>query len=269
MRIRERRLRKDRERLERTVRQRTHELATEKDRSDALLRNILPTATAEELKVNGKAKAHRYESCTVLFSDFKGFTTFSSRFDSDTLVSELHHYFGLFDQLCDAHGVEKIKTIGDAYMCAAGLPVPRNGHALDMVLMALAMIDAVERSNAERRAKGLQEWPVRIGVHTGPLVAGVVGEKKFAYDIWGDTVNIASRLESNGEAGMVNISGPVYAQVMEYIEVRPRGPVKVKGKGEVQMYFALRLKPEYSADALGHLPNDQLLARRDRMNAVS
>lgn len=228
-----------------------------------MLRNILPTATAEELKTHGKAKAHRYESCTVLFSDFKGFTTFSSRFGLDTLVSELHHYFGLFDQLCDRHGVEKMKTIGDAYMCAAGIPVPRKGHALDMVLMALAMIDAVERSNAERRAKGLQEWPVRIGVNSGPLVAGVVGEKKFAYDIWGDTVNIASRLESNGEAGKVNISS---ARVCAGDGLRgcatPR-PNQVKGKGEVQMYFVLRLKPEYSADLRGLLPNAEVLALRD------
>ena len=262
VRLRTRRLRLDRERLERTVQQRTKELEVEKGRSEELLLNILPEEVADELKENGRAAAHRYEHCTVLFSDFKGFTTFSSLMDSDTLVSELHHYFGLFDRLCDAHGVEKIKTIGDAYMCAAGIPKPRDTHALDAVLMALAMIDAVEHSNAERRAKGLQEWPVRIGLHSGPLVAGVVGEKKFAYDIWGDTVNLASRMESNSEAGRINISGPVYAQVMRYIEVQPRGPIKVKGKGEMQMYFALRLKEAYSADAKGLVPNAALAALR-------
>ncbi len=264
VRLRTRRLRKDRERLERTVRERTRELASEKERSEELLLNILPEEVADELKENGRAAAHRYEHCTVLFSDFKGFTTFSSRMDSDTLVSELHHYFGLFDRLCDTHGVEKIKTIGDAYMCAAGIPQPRATHALDAVLMAFAMLRAVEQSNAERRAKGLQEWPVRIGLHSGPLVAGVVGEKKFAYDIWGDTVNLASRMESNGEAGRVNISGPVYAQVMRYVDVLPRGPIKVKGKGEMQMYFALRLKPEYSADDQGLLPNEELLTALGR-----
>jgi ligand-binding sensor domain-containing protein/class 3 adenylate cyclase len=262
VRMRERNLRKDRERLERTVANRTRELATEKDRSERLLLNILPASTAEELKLKGTADARRYEHCTVLFSDFKGFTTFSTHMDSDTLVAELDHYFRLFDGLCEQYGIEKIKTIGDAYMCAAGIPEPTPTHALDAVLMALGMLEAVDRSNAERRAKGLQEWPVRIGLHTGPVVAGVVGEKKFAYDIWGDTVNLASRMESNGEAGRVNISGPVYAQVMDYVEAQPRGPIQVKGKGQVQMYFALRLKPKYSADQQGLLPNEELLRMR-------
>ncbi len=260
-RLRTRKLRRDRERLERTVQQRTQELEAEKDRSDELLRNILPASTAEELKAKGHADARRHEHCTVLFSDFKGFTTFSSRMDSDTLVAELQHYFGQFDALCGRFGVEKIKTIGDAYMCAAGLPAPSATHALEAVLMAFAMLDAVERSNAERRSKGLQEWPIRIGLHSGPVVAGVVGTRKFAYDIWGDAVNLASRMEANSDAGRINISGPVYAQVMHAIEAVPRGPIKVKGKGEVQMYFAVRLKPEFSADAQGWQPNESLLSQ--------
>lgn len=259
VRVRERNLRRDRERLERMVANRTRELATEKDRSERLLLNILPASTAEELKSKGSAEARRYEHCTVLFSDFKGFTTFSSNMDSDTLVAELDHYFRLFDGLCERHGLEKIKTIGDAYMCAAGLPEPSPTHALDAVLMALGMIEAVDRSNAERRARGLQEWPVRIGLHSGPVVAGVVGEKKFAYDIWGDTVNLASRMESNGEAGHVNVSGPVYAQVMDYVEALPRGPIQVKGKGQLQMYFILRLKPQFSDDDQGLLPNETMM----------
>ncbi len=267
VRLRTRRLRREGERLERMVQERTQELEEEKHRSEELLLNILPEEVADELKENGRAAAHRHEHCTVLFSDFKGFTTFSAAMDSDTLVGELHHYFGLFDALCDKLGLEKIKTIGDAYMCAAGIPQPNPAHALDAVLMAFGMIDAVERSNAERRAKGLQEWPIRIGLHTGPLIAGVVGTRKFAYDIWGDTVNLASRMESNGEAGRVNISGPLYAQLMDLIEVQPRGPIKVKGKGEVQMYFALRLKPRYSADEAGHVPNAELMAVRERLRA--
>ena len=244
VRLRERTQRKERERLERKVVVRTRQLEAEKERSDDLLRNILPSSTAEELKQKGTAEARRYENCTVLFSDFKGFTGFSSLMDSDTLVSELDHYFRLFDEQCDRFGLEKIKTIGDSYMCAAGLPEPKATHARDAVLMGLAMLAAVDRSNAERRSRGMTEWPVRIGIHTGPVVAGVVGRKKFAYDIWGDTVNLASRMESAGEAGKLNISGATYAQVMELVHVRPRGPIKVKGKGELHMYFVTGLRAD-------------------------
>lgn len=266
VRLRERNLRKDRARLEGMVGRRTSELASEKERSDTLLLNILPAAIAEELKSKGSADAHSHPHCTVLFSDFTGFTTFSSRMDSDTLVSELDHYFRLFDRVSDRYGVEKIKTIGDAYMCASGVPAAKAGHALDGVLMALGMLHAVEQSNAVRRAKGRQEWPIRIGLHSGPVVSGVVGEKKFAYDIWGDTVNLASRMESNSEPGRLNISGTTYADVMDFVEVQPRGPVKVKGKGELNMYYVLRLKQRWSADEQGLTPNEALLAERERLN---
>lgn len=267
VRVREQRLRRDRVRLEGMVARRTSELTSEKERSDTLLLNILPASIAEELKSKGSASAHSHPRCTVLFSDFTGFTTFSSRMDSDTLVSELDHYFRLFDRVSDRFGVEKIKTIGDAYMCASGVPANKTSHALDGVLMALGMLEAVEQSNAERRAKGRQEWPIRIGLHSGPVVSGVVGEKKFAYDIWGDTVNLASRMESNSEPGRLNISGTTYADVMDYVDVLPRGPVKVKGKGELNMYYVLRLKPQWSADELGLVPNDALLSERERINA--
>lgn len=266
VRMRERNLRRDRARLEGMVNRRTSELATEKERSDALLLNILPASIAEELKRKGSADAHSHPRCTVLFSDFTGFTAFSSGMDSDTLVSELDHYFRLFDRVSDRFGVEKIKTIGDAYMCASGVPAAKATHALDGVLMALGMLDAVARSNAERRAKGRQEWPIRVGLHSGPVVSGVVGEKKFAYDIWGDTVNLASRMESNSEPGRLNISGTTYGDVMDFVEVLPRGPVKVKGKGELNMYYVLRLKPRWSADAQGLTPNEALFAERERMN---
>ncbi len=240
VRIRERNLRRDRERLELQVADRTRELTEEKRRSDELLLNILPASTAEELRTTGTAKAKRYDACTVLFSDFKGFSTFSSRMDSTELVTELDHFFRLFDQLCDRHGLEKIKTIGDAYMCAAGIPEPSPTHAIDAVRMALDMLDAVDRANTERRAQGRTEWPVRIGVHSGPVVTGVVGEKKFAYDIWGDTVNMASRMESHGEAGKVNISHSTYLLVRGLIPTTERGELQVKGMGAERMYFVER-----------------------------
>jgi ligand-binding sensor domain-containing protein/class 3 adenylate cyclase len=243
IRLRESRLRRDRERLEDMVARRTRELATEKDRSERLLLNILPASTAEELKTKGSADARRYESVTVLFSDFTGFTGFSSLMDSTELVAELDRFFRLFDGLCAKHGLEKIKTIGDAYMCAAGVPEPAEDHAMRAVRMALGMREAVDGVNRERRAHGLPEWPIRIGMHSGPVVAGVVGEKKFAYDIWGDTVNLASRMESNSEPGRINISGSTYARVMDEVVATPRGPIKVKGKGELHMYFLEGLKP--------------------------
>ncbi len=242
VRLRERRSRLERERLERTVKERTRQLEDEKQRSDQLLLNILPETTAAELKERGAAEARSYPACTVLFSDFQGFTTISEQMEASGVVAELDRFFRAFDRITTAHGLEKIKTIGDAYMCAAGVPNPSPTHALDAVKTALEMLQAVDRINAERATEGKAPWPIRIGLHSGPLVAGVVGEKKFAYDIWGGTVNLASRMESNGAAGRINISGATYALVMHAVQCTPRGPIKVKGKGEVQMYFVERFK---------------------------
>jgi class 3 adenylate cyclase/ligand-binding sensor domain-containing protein len=265
IRYREVRSRREQRRLTLMVDDRTRELALSQQRSDSLLLNILPRSTAEELKHRGAADTRHYENCTVLFSDFTGFTSLSSKLDGQTLVKDLDHFFRLFDRITDEYGVEKIKTIGDAYMCACGIPEPKPSHALDAVLTAMRMMDEVQKSNAERRVRGQQEWEIRIGIHSGPIVAGVVGEKKFAYDIWGNTVNLASRMESNGDTGRINISGATYAQVMDFVEVLPRGPIKVRGKGEVQMYFVQRLRPVFSADQEGRIPNEKLLAIRQEM----
>lgn len=249
VRLRTRRLRRAAAQLEAMVDERTRELAQEKKRSDDLLLNILPASTAAELKEHGNAAAHHYEHCTVLFSDFKGFTSFSEGMPSAKLVAELDRFFRAFDRLCDAHRMEKIKTIGDAYMCAAGVPNDDPDHALNAARMALAMLEEVKRINAERANEGQEAWPIRIGLHSGPLTAGVVGEKKFAYDIWGGTVNLASRMESTGEPGRVNCSGATYALIMDRIHCSPRGPVKVKGKGEVHMYFVEDLRAEPNTGA--------------------
>jgi class 3 adenylate cyclase/ligand-binding sensor domain-containing protein len=265
LRYRDRRARRVQRILEEMVTDRTRELAEEQQRSDSLLLNILPRSTADELMKKGSAHTRSYDNCTVLFSDFTGFTEFSSRMDGHQLVADLDHFFRMFDRITDEFGIEKIKTIGDAYMCASGIPEPKATHALDAVLTALRMIASTQETNITRKEQGLHAWQIRIGIHSGPLVAGVVGEKKFAYDIWGDTVNLASRMESNSDPGMVNISGSTYAQVMEFVEVVPRGPIKVRGKGELHMYFVTRLKPPFSADPEGRVPNERLLRIRQEM----
>ncbi|NUQ16814.1 MAG: hypothetical protein HUU33_16010, partial [Flavobacteriales bacterium] len=261
--LRERRLLREQHRLEHMVEERTRELADEKHRSDELLLNILPEATANELKEKGEAQARSHTACTVLFSDFQGFTAISGESEPTGIVADLDRFFRAFDRITDTHGLEKIKTIGDAYMCAAGVPQASPTHALDTVLTALEMLDAVDRINAERQREGRPPWAIRIGLNSGPLIAGVVGEKKFAYDIWGDTVNLASRLEGLSEAGRINVSAATYALVQQFCEVTPRGPLAVKGKGKVQMFFVDRLRAEWSDDSAGRRPNAALLAWRD------
>lgn len=209
----------------------------EKQRSEDLLLNILPAQTAEELKAHGKAKARRYDAVTVLFTDFKGFTAISEKISAEELVAELDECFRAFDEIVGRYGIEKIKTIGDAYFCAAGLPEPTTTHAEDMVRAALEMQGFLLRFRKQQEAQGKQPFFCRIGIHTGPVVAGVVGQKKFAYDIWGDTVNMGARMESSGEPDKVNISEATYRLVKDKFKCIPRGKVLAKGKGEVEMYF--------------------------------
>ncbi|MCC6840785.1 MAG: hypothetical protein IT230_11555, partial [Flavobacteriales bacterium] len=196
--------------LEREVMQRTRELSTEKRRSDALLLNILPGDVADELKTKGTAEAKLFDQVTVLFTDFKGFTAMSERMSPKDLVHDLHECFSAFDRICVKHGLEKIKTIGDAYMAAGGLPRPNATHAYDVLNAALEIRDFIAQGKEHKQEKGLPWFEIRIGVHSGPVVAGIVGVNKFQYDIWGDTVNTASRMESSGEVGQVNISQATY-----------------------------------------------------------
>jgi ligand-binding sensor domain-containing protein/class 3 adenylate cyclase len=231
------RLKKTKVILEQKVHQRTKELHKEKEISERLLLNILPKETADELKEKGYADTRNYESASVLFSDFKGFTNLTEQMNSDELVKMLDSAFKAFDRNCDRFGVEKIKTIGDAYMCAAGIPKEDTSHALNLVAFAQAMLVAMEELNLHNTANGLPTWDIRIGIHSGPLIAGVVGEKKFAYDIWGDTVNLASRMESSGEPGRINLSESTYALIRHNYKCSPRGKIKAKNKGELEMYF--------------------------------
>ncbi len=219
------------------LRQKNVAITHEKELSDALLLNILPEEVAEELKEKGTAEAKQFDEVTVMFTDFKNFTQISEKLSPKELVHEVHSRFRDFDNIISKYNIEKIKTIGDAYMCAGGLPVTNSTHAIDVVNAAIEIQQYVETNKRDKEAAGELFFEIRIGIHTGPVVAGIVGVKKFAYDIWGDTVNLASRMESSGEVGKVNISETTFNLVKDHFMCTPRGKVQAKNKGEVEMYF--------------------------------
>jgi class 3 adenylate cyclase len=211
----------------------------EKDRSEHLLLNILPAEIAQELKEKGRAEARDFDRVSILFTDFKGFTEQSARISATDLVNEINTCFEAFDYIVEKYGIEKIKTIGDSYMAAGGLPVPKEDSVKNTVLAALEMQTFISKRKQELDARGLAGFEMRVGIHTGPVVAGIVGVKKFQYDIWGDTVNTASRMENSGEVAKVNISQSTYEILKgdSGFRFESRGKIKVKGKGEVEMYF--------------------------------
>ena len=219
--------------LERKVDERTLQLRRAQDRSEELLHNILPRDIADELTATGTARPTRHESVSVLFTDLSGFTQTASTMPADRMVFELNELFCGVDDICDELGVEKIKMIGDAYMAAAGLPKPCADHALRCVNAGLRMVDFVAKRNLTSAFK----WSMRVGIHSGQVVTGIVGKRKYAFDIWGDTVNIASRMESASEAGRVNVSAYTYYLIQEEFDCEYRGKLAAKGKGEVDMYF--------------------------------
>ena len=211
-------------------------ISKEKRKSEMLLLNILPEDTAKELKANGKVKAKQYDSVTVLFTDFKGFTSYSEKLSPEALVETVDFYFSKFDTIIDKHGLEKIKTIGDAYMCAGGLHDTKEDHPQRMVNAAFEIAAFVEETKKDVAASELT-FDIRIGINTGPVVAGVVGTQKFAYDIWGDTVNVASRMESMSEPGRINISENTYVLIKNQFDCEARGGISVKNRGVMEMYF--------------------------------
>lgn len=208
----------------------------EKNRSNSLLLNILPEETALELKESGKVMAKKFESVSVLFTDFEGFTSYAENLTPEKLVESVDYYFSKFDEIIEKYNLEKIKTVGDSYMCAGGLPFRSENHAELMVLAALEILKFVEDSKNNTDFNETR-FNIRIGINSGPVVAGVVGTKKFAYDIWGDTVNIASRMESNSQPGKINISENTFELIKETFDCNYRGEIEVKNKGMMKMYF--------------------------------
>lgn len=254
-------LEKERNSLEIKVKERTRDLEDAKKKSDELLLNILPEETAEELKTMGRANTRKYEMVTVLFTDFKGFTLVAEKMSPEDLVTELDNCFAFFDDLTSRHSLEKIKTIGDSYMCAGGIPKPNKTNPVDAVLAAFKIQRFMEATRQMKESLNEPFWEIRIGIHTGPIVAGVVGKKKFAYDIWGDTVNTASRMESSGAPGKINISGSTYEYVKDFFDCTYRGKVQAKNKGAIDMYFVERIKSDYCSDPLGRIPNEMFWSK--------
>jgi len=240
-------------------------LELEKQKSEDLLLNILPEETSRELMIHGYAKPQSYRKVSVLFTDFKDFTKICENLTPAEIVRELDFFFTAFDAITERHYAEKIKTVGDAYMCAGGIPMRNNSNPVDLVLVAMEMQDFVEAQNKMRREKGLPLWELRIGIHTGRLIAGVIGRKKFAYDIWGDAVNTASRMESSGAVGRINISEGTYRFVKHFFDCEYRGEIYAKNKGNIDMYFVNGLKKEYSKDADGRVPNDEFMSELSQL----
>lgn len=214
-----------------------HQLAEEKNKSEELLRNILPHHVAEELKLNGRVSPVFHDEIGILFSDFTDFTRVAARMDPHELVEELNICFSAFDRITDEHRVEKLKTIGDGYLCVSGLTTGADEHSANLLQAAFDMRDFVANRHREKTAAGREYWHLRIGIHCGPAVAGVVGSRKFAFDIWGDTVNTASRLESSAEPGKINVSAHFFTHLDGKVSAEARGALPLKGKGLVEQYF--------------------------------
>ena len=242
---------KEKSELERIIRDKTEEIVMQKERAEDLAKSILPEDTAKELQTKGRASRKKYDMVTVLFSDIQGFTEIAEGLNPEKLLDEFDQYVMEFDKVVGKFDIEKIKTIGDAYMCAGGIPKKNRTNPVDVVLAGLQMVKYAEKV---QEASDFN-WGIRFGIHTGPVIAGVVGSKKMSYDIWGDTVNIASRMESYGEAGQLNISETTHDLVVSYFDFDYRGKIPVKYKGNMNMYFVKGLKEKYAADEDRIIPN--------------
>ncbi|MFD1553338.1 hypothetical protein DNU06_06650 [Putridiphycobacter roseus] len=220
-----------------TLRIKNEAVLAAKAESEKLLLNILPKSIAKELKQHGKTRSRLHEQTTVMFTDFKGFTQFSEKHTPEEIVAAMDFYFSKFDAIMEKYGIEKIKTIGDAYLCVSGIPTADPNHIQSMLLAAKEIKLFMEQVHAVKGIKDRVNLNIRIGIHTGPLVAGVVGSKKFAYDVWGDTVNIAARMEASGVVGHINVSETIYKKAKPHFKFDYRGEIDAKNKGKLKMYF--------------------------------
>ncbi|MEX2262267.1 MAG: adenylate/guanylate cyclase domain-containing protein [Bryobacteraceae bacterium] len=222
-----------------------------RDKEQSLMLNILPASIAEELRTKGSVEPKYFEDVTIVFTDFVGFTLSTEKLAAEDLVWQLDRYFTIFDRIVVRYGLEKLKTIGDSYMFAGGLPQRSPSHPVDAVLAALEMAEQVSRLSGP---EGIEPWKIRVGVHTGPVIAGVVGIRKFAFDVWGDTVNYSSRMESSGAANRVNLSERTYSRVKDFFACEPRGKVLTKDKRELDMFFVQGIVPSLLAGAGEGIP---------------
>jgi adenylate cyclase len=233
----------------------------ERAKSDRLLLNILPSSVAEELKEKARVQPRFFDSATVMFVDFKGFTRLVETMEPASVIDQLDQHFGNFDEIAAHHRMEKLKTIGDAYLAVGGVPETNRTHPIDACLAALQILDHLARLNRQREKLRLPAWQARIGINTGPVIAGVVGKHKFTYDVWGNTVNTAERLESAALPGRVNIAESTWHHVASRFETEERGVVEVKHKGAVKMFFLNRIMPEFASDPAGLVPSDRFWKR--------
>lgn len=227
--------------LKKESRQYEKQLIVANHKNEQLLHQVLPKHVADELKLKGEVEPKIHKNVTVMFTDFYEFTKTAEKLTAIKLVKDLDEYFTRFDRIIEKYDLEKLKTIGDAYMCVSGLPDENKDHALTMIKAAIEIRDEVEQMFTSRQTKGLEAWHIRIGIHSGTVVAGIIGESKFAYDIWGDTVNTAARMESSSEPGKINISETTYELVKDQVIAQHRGKIEAKNKGELNMYFVKRL----------------------------
>ncbi|MCU0444477.1 MAG: CHASE2 domain-containing protein [Microscillaceae bacterium] len=231
-------------------------IETEQQKSEKLLLNILPLEVANELKEKGSTEVKHYRNASILFADVKGFSTLAGRVSPQELITELNATFTKMDEIIAQHNLERIKTIGDCYMCVGGVPHQNTTNPLDITLAALAIQQWMYEERIKREG---DFWQIRLGIHTGELVAGVIGKTKFAYDVWGSAVNLASRMESGGEVGRVNVSEVTYWQIKDFFDFTPRGKIEAKNIGLIETYFVDRIKPALSADLQGFVPNEDFM----------